>query len=366
MDLEEIIKDYVFGKSSMEDMIETTGFSYNSLVRIINNYCNKNNVKRAKIESKLNKTYHNMYMMKYIGSSYDEIAEKYNSKPSVIKSLIDRYCKRNNISQSDNIKYKKIDNDLNLPSEEIYKLKKSGLSYRKIAEKYNCSWKAIKIILIKYCNENNIETCHELKNVNLSIERRDNNFPRKSLNLPVEKIYELKNNGMTFEEIADMYSCSSSAVRQLLIKYCSYYKINLPIKLNCEGLNLDLDVAYELKESGMTYNQIAMMYCCTTSTIRNMLIKYSVENGVEIPISRKTKEFEFKSKEIFDSKAEGMSYEKVTSICNSSSYIANKKLKEYILQRLLMDFNLIIDKNNKKIIYEDELEPVLKNEKSLV
>lgn len=99
-------------------------------------------------------------------------------------------------------KYKKF------PMEEIYELKNQGLTYEEIAEEYNCSFMTILRRLKEYSQQNNLET--------LKPKRK----PRtRIIELPIEEIYKLKSQGMSYRKIAEKYDCTYETIRQRLIEY---------------------------------------------------------------------------------------------------------------------------------------------------
>ena len=115
--------------------------------------------------------------------------------------FIKNYCYSNKIPITEDISYR-----LNTPIREMLDLRRHGMSYRKLAEKYNCTRDAIRHGLIKYCEEKNIDFPEV------------NRGPKKK-KLPMEEIYKLKSRGLMYEEIAEKYGCTYETIRQRLKEY---------------------------------------------------------------------------------------------------------------------------------------------------
>lgn len=99
MNLDKIISNFISDTIELNDVIEKNDISYFSLVKLIKNYC-------------------------------------YSNKIPIVKDISYR---------------------LNTPIREMLDLRSHGMSYRKLAEKYNCTSDAIRQGLIKYCEEKNID-----------------------------------------------------------------------------------------------------------------------------------------------------------------------------------------------------------------
>ncbi len=90
--------------------------------------------------------------------------------------------------------------------EEIYKLKSQGMLYKELAEKCNCSDVTILKRLAEYCEQNNLEIP--------KVKKR-----RKQITLPMEEIYKLKSQGMSYRKIAEKYDCAYETIRRRLTEY---------------------------------------------------------------------------------------------------------------------------------------------------
>lgn len=307
MDLEVYIKDFINDNLSIEEMIKITNFSFFRIIRIIENY-----YKLAK-----------------------------SDMPKYIKEKI---------------------NDIYL---DMYEMRKRGLSYSKIAEKYNCSGEAAKKYIEIYCINNNMEV---LDNINVKKDVSSNkNIGNKKSRL-LEDIYNYKLSGMTYEKIAQIYDCSNTRIRMLLVEYCKNNKLKIPnsykIKVYKKEISLTPKEIYDLRVNEKSYYSIALRCNCSTTKIKNVLTNYCKEKNLEIPdINNKyfVKKVNLPMDEIYKLKSKGMSYKKLALKYNCSTYSIAKKLNLYLQERLLTDFYLMLDDKKDKIYKDDE-----NNIKSLV
>lgn len=189
-----------------------------------------------------------------------DVINKYKINCFRLIDFIKRYCSHYKISIDDNIK--KI---LDAPLIEILELRKQGMAYNDLAFKYNCSSTTIKTKLIEFCKENNYEIPETAS------------WP-KQIELPMKEVYELKKQGMTYNDLAFKYNCSSNIVRVRLIEYCEENDYLIPKKPPRSKLTkLPMKEVYELKKQGMTYNDLATKYKCSLSTVKRRLIEYEEE-----------------------------------------------------------------------------------------
>ena len=148
---------------------------------------------------------------------------------------------------------------------KVYELKKQGITYKDLASKYSCSLSTVKRRLIEYCKENNCK-----------IPKRATCY--KSIELPMKEVYELKKQGISYRKIASIYNHSHEVIRTRLVEYCEENNYEIPERAPfSKSIELPMEEIYELKNQGMTYNVLASKYNCSAATIRTRLIEYEEE-----------------------------------------------------------------------------------------
>ena len=353
MNLDKIISNFISGTIELNDVIEENDISYFSLVKLIKNYCYSNKIPIVKdISYRLNTPIREMLDLRSHGMSYRKLAEKYKCISDAIRQGLIKYCEEKNIDFPEvnrGPKKKKI------PMKEIYELKSQGLTYKEIAEEYNCDATTISLRLKEYCEQNNLDIPKANKG-------------KREKNLPMEKIYELKKQEMTYEEIGEKYDCTHEAIRQKLKEYCEQNNLETP-KANKgpRKKNLPMEKIYELRKQGTTYDELAEKYNCNYSTILNRLKSYCGQNNLKIPKAKSgPKQKTLSIEEIYKLKSQGMSYKKMAEKYNCTYVTIRRRLKEYeeelvlrnkYLEILLQDFTRIKDDILNKTIglfYDDK------------
>ena len=409
MNLDKIISNFISGTIELNDVIEKNDISYFSLVKLIKNYCYSNKIPIVKdISYRLNTPIREMLDLRSHGMSYRKLAEKYKCTSDAIRQGLIKYCEEKNIDFPEvnrGPKKKKI------PMKEIYELKSQGLTYKEIAEEYNCDATTISLRLKEYCEQNNLdipkankgkreknlpmEKICELKKQEMTYEEigekydctheairqklkeyceqnnleipKANKGPRKK-NLPMEKIYELRKQGTTYDELAEKYDYTKEGIRQRLIKYCKKNNLEFPeVDMRHKNKNLSMEEIYELKTQGMTYDELSEKYNCNYSTILNRLKSYCEQNNLKIPKAKSgPKQKTLSIEEIYKLKSQGMSYKKMAEKYNCTYVTIRRRLKEYeeelvlrnkYLEILLQDFTRIKDDILNKTIgsfYDDK------------
>lgn len=151
MNLDKIISNFISGTIELNDVIEKNDISYFSLVKLIKNYCYSNKIPIVKdISYRLNTPIREMLDLRSHGMSYRKLAEKYKCTSDAIRQGLIKYCEEKNIDFPEvnrGPKKKKI------PMKEIYELKSQGLTYKEIAEKYDCGIMTIRRRLKEYEEE---------------------------------------------------------------------------------------------------------------------------------------------------------------------------------------------------------------------
>ena len=192
----------------------------------------------------------------------NDVIEKSGISYFKLVDYIKKYCMENNILMDEDISYR-----LNAPISEILNLLRQNITYKEISRVYKCSSQTLKNRLVKYCEKNNTE----LPKVNRGPKEKP---------LPMEEIYELKKQGLTYEEIGEKHSCTYGKIRQRLKKYCKQNNLKIPKtkrKPRARIIELPIEEIYKLKSQDMSYRKIAEKYGCTYETIRQRLIEYEEE-----------------------------------------------------------------------------------------
>lgn len=203
IDLNKVCIDFINKKVEINDIIKKYNVNYFKLVKYIKKYCFENGILvNEEIIHRLEIPIKQMIDLRRQGASYWDIAEKYNYSISVttITNKLKEYCEENHLE------FPEKSSKINLPMKEIYELKKEGMTYEKLAKEYNYSVTLIRKRMKDYCKKNHFKLPER--------------SPRsKTIELPIEKVYELKKQGMRLRRIAEKYSCSISTIRQRLINY---------------------------------------------------------------------------------------------------------------------------------------------------
>ena len=224
-------------------------------------YCEENDLEipEKKFQSKIIKLpMEEIYELIKQGMSYNDLASKYNCSSAIIRTKLIKYCEENNYSLHGK-------NIVRLPMKKVYELKKQGITYKDLASKYSCSLSTVKRRLIEYCKENNCK-----------IPKRATCY--KSIELPMKEVYELKKQGISYRKIASIYNHSHEVIRTRLVEYCEENNYEIPERAPfSKSIELPMEEIYELKNQGMTYNVLASKYNCSAATIRTRLIEYEEE-----------------------------------------------------------------------------------------
>lgn len=127
-------------------------FSKDKVIHLLKEHCTRNDLKlppAAKIihkEKKTNISPKDMYTLKLKGLSYFDISLVAGCCDSNVRKKIIRYCKDNNLEYPHRV----FCTEKNLPLDEIFNLKKSGMSYASIALIYGCCKETVRKKLRKY------------------------------------------------------------------------------------------------------------------------------------------------------------------------------------------------------------------------
>ena len=322
MDLYKICDDFVNGKIEINDVIKKYKINYFIFVKFIKRYCAYYKIIiDDKLQARLNIPLKEMYELKKECMPYEELAKKYNCNANTIKRKLKEYCKGHNLELHERIlRIEKI----KLSIKEIYELKKGGMTYKELSKKYDCNVAIINQSLKEYCKENNLEL------------PQPSPSPKK-LKLPVEEIYEFKKSGMTYKELAKKYNCNITTIRKKLEKYCEEQDLVITkINYKSKKLKLPIEEIYELRKQEMTYKELAEKYDCSHEAIRKKLIKYCKEQNKEfLKRTSGIKRIELPMKKVYELKKSGVTYKELSEKYNCNVTTINQSLKEYCKERSL-------------------------------
>lgn len=270
-----MIKDF-FNDVSVEDLIKNYNIRYPRLCGIIKQYCILNNIDfNDEIKDKLELPMSKIFTEKKSGLTYKELGRKYRCSDNDIKRFLQQYCILNNIDFNDEFETK-----LELPMSKILKEKQSELTYKELGEKYGCSAGVIRSHLKQYCKENNLE------------------YSSKSIDLPMEQVYEEKKKGKTYPELANKYDCSVGTIINYLKQYCEENNLEYPKK----SAKLSMKQVYQ--KFDLFCQELGNQYGCSVSTIKSYLKQYCEENKLE----NSSNSVKFSVEQIYKERTAGMSY----------------------------------------------------------
>ena len=280
MNLEEIIKGFIDGRFEMEDVIASTNLNIYKIQNIIKKYYEINKITMPEeVNQRIKSVYGRIQKLYELNNTYSDIAKIYKcSVPSVKKILADFSDSNQNIYFS-KLPYRS-DEELKI-AEEIYELKKQGLSYSKIYKKYNFSKSKVVCLLKEHCIRNDLSMPPPAKRI----------YNKKEINLSLEDMYILILRGLSYFDVSLLAGCSDTLVRKNVIRYCKDNNLEYPSRTFSAKKNLPINEIFELKKSGMTYDGIASIYGCCSETIRKKIRKYSLERfliDLQLIIDNKT------------------------------------------------------------------------------
>ena len=273
-------------------------------VETIESRCKKAFEKRKKkmpsTKKKIEVLDEEIYQLREQGMSYERIVEYYSKKGiEITHQAIGYRCKK--IYEEKGKKEPKSKRENHTEDEELIKLKEKGMSYERIADYYN--EKGIKVT---------VETIES--RCKKAFEKRKKKMPstKKKIEVLDEEIYQLREQGMSYERIVEYYSKKGIEITHQAIGYrCKkiYEEKGKEEPKAKKGKKERDDVTneelYELREKGMKYEEI---------------VKYFEEKGIKISQSQVCK----RCKKIYEEKGEDAP--KVTR--------KNKKPEECLLGRL--------------------------------
>ena len=210
-----------------------------------------------------------------------------------------------------------------IPIDEMISLYKKKFTQKQLARIYGVSPTTIKRRIAGYYNEGNPKIYKKTG--------------RKLLQLPMKEICRQRSEGLTYEQIADIYHCSERTISKRIKQYEKTRKggrnsIVLPIKTIIKEF-----------EAGATKEELRQKYNVSYDTINRRIMEYYEKLGKEAPINqtqRSSKEDIDYIVERFKNRAtlEELSRETMRSKKNLYTILVNRlSYTEYI--RLLAQFD---------------------------
>ncbi len=134
-------------------------------------------------------------------------------------------------------------------------------------------------------------------------------------------IFDDLKNDMSIENIIKKYKIGLSRLIKI-VKFHNNTGIDFEEKISKE--------IYDLKKCGNTYEEIAEISYTGVTYIRNYIKKYCTENNLEVPkLEFKRNKIDLHLKEIYDMKKSGVSVDKISDKYNVSCNTIYNRLKEY-------------------------------------
>lgn len=142
----------------IRDIIKKYRIGLPRLIKIIKK-CNNTDID---FEEKIGKE---IYDLKIQGYSYEKISKVYDASWTFIRDYIKKYCaaKKLDFNETKAVKQK-----IDLPMQEIYDMKKNGVSIDVIVRKYKVSSTTIYRRLKEYCDEKNLDVKEIMSSVRSS------------------------------------------------------------------------------------------------------------------------------------------------------------------------------------------------------
>lgn len=109
--------------------------------------------------------------------------------------------------------------------------------------------------------------------------------PNQSVERSIKRIYELYQAGKTYHELADMYHCSYRTIFRKLHKYCDENHLKLDSHDGEVQLQLTIEEIYRLYQSGESGIKLANLMGCASNTLMDKLHKYCDENNLRLRIT---------------------------------------------------------------------------------
>jgi len=195
------------------------------------------------------------------GESFQTIGVTLDKSPTDVQSLIYGLPNVDEIKKL-NIANKKIAKSVKLSEEQkisIIEKYRSGKSYLALAKEYGCTYSII-MTLIK--QQDNSEELRQEHKQNIKKYTKDEEI----------KIIEEYKNGKSYQFLARKYSCSSTAIRNLIIKQEDRENIINSNRINSKILSpTEIKEVIEKYKKGEGSKSLASAFGCSTKTIQTII-----------------------------------------------------------------------------------------------
>ena len=227
--------------------------------------------------------------LKELGMSNVKISQYYKTKGILISQTTVGIIIREQY-EKEGRKVSKVREKCNIPIEELVELKEQGKSYTEISQYYKT--KGIQI---------SAKTIGRRLRVHYDLEGK--NVPRKKLtgqliiNIPVEELVELREQGLSYERISKYYTeqgkkvCSATVASRVKDYYRTQGKEIPKIRILRElRVDIPIEELVKLKEQGLSYEKMSKYYTeqgkkISLSTVVSKLKEYYKSKGKEAPKS---------------------------------------------------------------------------------
>ena len=209
-----------------------------------------------------------------------------------------------------------------ISDEEIYELRKSGMSYRKIVEYFHSN--GIKIARNTIASE-----CKRIfdekgeKEEEIQVNRKVGKRERKGI--PPEEVFKLREKGMSYKQIAEYYykigvDVSDQTIGRICKEiYIEKGKTEPTEIINDRVKSISKEELYKLREQGMSYVTIAKQFKedgieISSDTIRRRCKEIYKEKGKEEPKTQeriRNKRTDINDEKIFELREQGLSYKRI-------------------------------------------------------
>ena len=238
-----------------------------------------------------------IYKLREEGLSFKEIEERLKDKGIDIPWIIIRnMCK---------VIYKEKKKDF-ISDDEIFKLREQGLSYYEIAQRFKDNG-------INVCSQtinNRCKKIYEEKGMEEPKCFKRKKFIRRKVS--EDEIYELREKGLSYREIEKRFEDNGIEIsfETIRVRCKNIYKQNGEEEIR---IKISEDEIYNLRNQGLSYSEIAKQYNdkginVSSGTIRLRCKKIYKEKGEEEPFSQYLKVSE---EEIFKLREQGISYQEI-------------------------------------------------------
>ena len=272
-----------------------------------------------------------VYELREKGMSYKEIAEYYYKLGvDISDQTIGRICKEiyKEKGETEPIEIKN-DRLKVISNEKFYILREQGMSYVTIAEQFKEDG-------IDISSETIRRKCKEIykeKGKKEPETKVKGNIGKKRTDIKDEKIYELREKGMSYTKIAEYYKKEGIEVSYIVIRSrCKRIYENkgkkepeTKAKRNYKHKKTDIndEEIYELRKSGMPYKKIEEYFrekgiIISRNTISKKCKRIFAEKGEKEPETKrniiKEKRTDVTDDEIYELRKSGMSYKKIVRV----------------------------------------------------